>query len=369
MNQDTIMPEASAQLLERVGGVIDTRIGDVSDQPVLLMVSGGSDSTALAYIAHDLQKQGVFTDVVMLHVNHKLRGADADEDARFVAGLAQSLHIPLFSCEVDVNEIVRSTHGNMEAIARNERYRAAKEALESTCKHLGYPEGSGIICTAHTADDRVENFYMRSIVGTGPGGFRSMHYATYIEGCKVVRPVLEESRESLRRYIQDSAEAYTGAHKEKWREDATNEDTDRFRAFVRHEIVPRAKERNPQLLETLTRTMNLIGDEDDMVTAQARTVLIEKVQPLGQTPQEGMLVSPLLAEEPLPVQRRVIERMLKIMFPLEERIESASIEACLETLGCSGKVVNIQKNYAVSYNKQGLRVEPMEDFRARRNRI
>ena len=62
-----------------------------SDAPVLLMVSGGSDSTALAYVARELREAGLVGPLAMLHVNHHLRGADADADARFVEGLANLL--------------------------------------------------------------------------------------------------------------------------------------------------------------------------------------------------------------------------------------------------------------------------------------
>ncbi len=362
------MSARRVELLDRVSTVINERIGNLKSSAVLCMVSGGSDSTALAYVMHELYVQGHIGQLAMLHVNHKLRGQDADEDARFVEGLAKTMDIPLFICEVDIAEMVRATNGNMEAIARAERYRAARESLESLCNHAGFDINDGVICTAHTADDRVENFYMRSIVGTGPGGFRSMYYSTYIEGCKVVRPLLEESRDSLRNYISEKDEPYAHTVHELWREDVTNNDTDRFRAFVRHEIVPQAKKRNPQLLETLTRTMNLIADEDDMVTAYARTVLVTKVQPLGSTPDEGMLISSELQDEPLPIRRRVIERMLKLMLPYGTRVESTSIQACIFALGKSGCVKNIQNNLAVSYNKNGLRVEPMSAFRTRRNR-
>lgn len=58
------------------------------DTPVLLMVSGGSDSTALAYLSSDLVEQGVIGPCALLHVNHRLRGEAADEDARFVGELA-----------------------------------------------------------------------------------------------------------------------------------------------------------------------------------------------------------------------------------------------------------------------------------------
>ena len=85
----------------------------------------------------------------------------------------------------------------MEAVARRERYLAANEALRSLCRHEAVPVADGRIFTAHTADDRVESFYMRSIVGTGPGGFRSKRYVNR----PLVRPLKDVSREELRAYV------------------------------------------------------------------------------------------------------------------------------------------------------------------------
>ena len=169
------------------------------DTPVLLMVSGGSDSTALAYLSSDLVEQGVIGPCALLHVNHRLRGEAADEDARFVGELAALLDLPFFCCEVDVAALVEEEGANLEAVARRERYAAAHEALTSLCRHAGAPLSSGRIFTAHTADDRVENFYMRSIVGTGPGGFRVMRY---LNG-QVARSVLEVGRDDLRAYLAE----------------------------------------------------------------------------------------------------------------------------------------------------------------------
>ena len=141
--------------------------------PVLLMVSGGSDSTALAYLGAALREAGDVGPVAMLHVNHQLRGEDADVDERFVAALAEALDTPLFICSIDIAAEAERSRENVEAVARRERYLAANEALRSMCQHEGRPLSEARIFTAHTADDRIENFYMRSIVGTGPGGFRS----------------------------------------------------------------------------------------------------------------------------------------------------------------------------------------------------
>ncbi len=360
--------EAADALFNRVCATAADRCAVGRDNVAVLMVSGGSDSTALAYLAADMMAAGCLGGAVMLHVNHKLRGEASDEDAAFVADLAQRLGFPLFMCDIDIAAMVRETGGNMEAIARAERYKAAREALESTCMHMGFAPEDACVFTAHTADDRVENFYMRSIVGTGPGGFRAMSHVTMIEGCRVCRPLLEVGRDELRAYIETRDDAVRDASGAFWREDATNADTDRFRAFVRHEIVPQAKRRNPALLATLTRTMNLIAEEDEMLTAQARDLLLQHVSPLGVSPSEGFLVSPALADVPRPLARRVFDRVLALALGPDARTETASIEACLDGLGRSGFVANIQGDFAVSFNKQGLRIEPMSAFRARRKK-
>lgn len=390
------------------------------ENPVLLMVSGGSDSTALAYACADLRDAGELGPLAMLHVNHKLRGADADEDARFVAELALLLGIPLFSCEVDVGAMARSEGGNVEAVARRERYLAANEALASLCFHEGYPLSDGRIFTAHSADDRIETFYMRSIVGTGPGGFRSMLY----RNGPVCRPLLDAGRDELRGFLHDrcaqgmpmvrTAVSLAGSSENGtdlagtalWREDATNAHTDRFRSFVRHQIVPKAKERNPQLAETLVRSMNLIADEDDMLESmvdglQSRHVLWlcdEVVQGDGAgrseeaegerlgapDPTDGFLLRPELGAEAVPLRRRLVNRLLQAMLGPDARVEFASVQAVLDGWRPlagdgvgeeaaafamnSGYVANIQGNLAVSANKHGVRVEPMAVFRARRKR-
>ena len=349
-----------------------------ADTPVLLMVSGGSDSTALAYLAKELHDAEAIGPIALLHVNHQLRGEDADGDQAFVENLSGLLDIPLFSCEIDIAGEARRTGENVEAVARHERYLAAHEALESLCMHVAAPLSDGRIFTAHTEDDRVENFYMRSIVGTGPGGFRSMLY----RNGPVVRPLMDVSRDDLRGYLEKRAEAGDPVHRDEngalWREDATNAHTDRFRAFVRHEIVARAKERNPQLLDTLCRTMNLIADEDDMLEAQAAK-LVERfaawlvtADALGADYGAGCVLAPGFGAEPLPLARRACVQVLQLVLGADARVETASVERVLAGFAdgkpVSGYTANVQGDLAVSANKHGVRIEPMAAYRARRKR-
>lgn len=366
-----------ANVLDRMRATIAERgLGD-AESGVLLMVSGGSDSTALAYAAADLAKQKVIGPVAMLHVNHRLRGADADADQRFVQSLADLLSIPLFTCEVNIGRLADERGENVEAVARRERYLAANEALESMCRHEGVPLSTARVWTAHTQDDRVENFYMRSIVGTGPGGFRSMLYTNG----PVARPCLDVSRDDLRAFIKLRAASGRAVARDAdgqlWREDATNAHTDRFRAFVRHEIVPCAKERNPQLLDALCRTMNLIADEDDMLEAQTAELaarLVSWTEREGDLPDytAGCVIAPEFATVATPLQRRVVREVLQGILGSDARVESASVEAVRAGFGpeapVSGYVNNIQGDLALSANKHGLRIEPMAAYRARRKK-
>ena len=368
--------------------------GLISDENAcLLMVSGGSDSTALAYVAAQLRDEGKIGSLAMLHVNHKLRGDDAERDAQFASNLASALDIPFFLCEIDIAMEAKRTGENVEAVARRERYLAANEALTSLCQHSGIPFSEGRILTAHTSDDRIENFYMRSIVGTGPGGFRSMLY----KNGPVVRPLLDLSRDDLREFInnrKESGEAVTlDDAGNLWREDATNAHTDRFRAYVRHEIVPKAKEWMVQMSANLIRTMNLIADEDDMLDEMTSSIIEDDVLPLNVADDEnassdisfsdsdhaqGFLLKPPFAYAYLPLQRRAIHRLLKAMLGADERIDASSVEAVLagfeaeadgEVKPKGGYVTNIQGDLAVSANKKGVRVEPMSEFRRRRNKL
>lgn len=348
--------------------------------PVVVMVSGGSDSTALAYLMADLFERGMVGRPALLHVNHKLRGEHADADQDFARQLADVLNMPFFACEIDINAIVEETGGNVEAIARHERYLAAHEALESLCRHEAVPVSEGRIATAHTQDDRVENFYMRSIVGTGPGGFRSMLY----RNGPVVRPLMDVSRQALRDYScarQAAGRACAlDGEGNLWREDATNAHTDRFRAYVRHEMIPLARARNAQLLDTLCRSMNLIADEDDFLNELAHDAYEEHVEWIGDLTDaesavpDGCLLLPSFGAVRTPLRRRVVLAALRMFLGSEARIETASIEAVLKGFDDEGKpiggyVVNIQGDLAVSANSKGVLIEPMAIFRSRRKRV
>ncbi|MEI7815160.1 MAG: tRNA lysidine(34) synthetase TilS, partial [Coriobacteriia bacterium] len=200
--------------------------------PVLALVSGGADSVTLLRLlaAGDLGRIGPLS---VLHVNHLLRGPDADADADFVIATCADLDVPCEVIRFDVAEYAAADGLNLEDAGRRVRYRFAEEALDAACAAAHVRPERGRIATAHTRDDRVETFLMRAITGSGAAGLSSI---PYVRG-RIVRPLLDCDRADVRAYLHDNAHP--------WREDASNADTTRLRALVRERIVPVAEQANP----------------------------------------------------------------------------------------------------------------------------
>ena len=203
----------------------------------------------------------------------------------------------------------------------------------------------------------------------------------------VTRPLLDVGREDLRVYLRkrerDGLSCACDAEGNLWREDATNAHTDRFRAYVRHEVIPHIKQRSPQLLDVLGRTMNLIADEDDMLESKASELAKRHMtwtEALPERPpayEEGGVLAPAFGGQPAPLQRRAVVQVLQAMLGPDARVETASVDAVLaawerpgtrEAKPRGGYVANIQGNLAISANKHGVCLEPMAVFRARRKK-
>ena len=339
------------------------------DTPVVAMLSGGSDSTALAYVLAALVDDGIINNVKAVHVNHCLRGKASDGDERFVEALCSALGMDLEVFRIDIPALLAGG-GNMEAVARDARYSAANDVLARMCSKCGVEYDMGRIVVAHTVDDRMECFYMRSIVGTGPGGFRSMRY----ESGRVARPLLDLTRQELRDAICDADGLFDIVKDEcgnYWREDETNGDTEHFRAYVRHELIPLARKWNSSLETTLSRTMNLIAEEDDMLEEMSDEIIDSecRFKRYGDGTVKSCDISPEFASVKKPLAKRCIYNVLSEFAGDGGRIENRCVEAVLAAFAggapVSGYKNNIKGNLAVSANRKGVKIERMSEYIAR----
>ncbi|MEM9295170.1 MAG: tRNA lysidine(34) synthetase TilS, partial [Planctomycetota bacterium] len=159
------------------------RCGVPERSAILLAVSGGADSVALLRSLALLAPRRRWRHrLVVAHVHHGLRGADADHDQRFVQDLAEGLGLDSVARRLEGRA---DRPGNVEATAREARYAALHDqAIEHAC---------GFVATGHHADDQLETMLLRMIRGATPGSLSAMRWSRPLlagGGVRLIRPML-----------------------------------------------------------------------------------------------------------------------------------------------------------------------------------
>jgi len=225
-----------------------------------IAVSGGADSVALLRLMLELRPEiGLVVSVV--HLNHKLRGADSDTDEGFVRELAEKYGLALISDSRDVKAYAAQNKVGIEAAARELRYEYFKRLLASgTCDR---------IATAHTLDDQAETLLLKLARGAGTRGLAGIYPKLALSsrlsaiskpatprGQEIVRPLLATHREDLRSYLAEINQT--------WREDSSNRDLRHTRNRIRHGILPRFERHvNPSVHDALAETAEIARGEEE----------------------------------------------------------------------------------------------------------
>src|SRR6185436_783192 len=178
------MTSLATRALETVGRHALLRDG----RRVLVALSGGADSVALLLILRELERAGAVVVAGAAHLNHLLRGADADADEAFCAALAARLGVPFLAGRVDVAALARAAKRSLEDAARTARYAFLERAADTL--------GADAIAVAHTKDDQAETFLLRLLRGAGARGLAAIHP----RAGRVIRPLIDLERAALREY-------------------------------------------------------------------------------------------------------------------------------------------------------------------------
>jgi tRNA(Ile)-lysidine synthase len=288
---------------------------------VCVAASGGADSTALLRALLSRRDElGIVLRV--LHVNHGLRGAASDRDAEFVSALAEKFALPCEIVGVDTQRSVVEQKESIEEAARNLRYRAFREVLESG--------RADKIATAHTLDDQAETVLMKLLRGAWTEGLSGIHPTlrlreptgiakTGVYDC--VRPLLNVRRAQI--------ESYLHALNQTWREDETNQ-SDRYkRNRIRHALLPQMREYNPQIDEMLSHlAANALAEEKHWQAELAR-VLPHVLLPGRPVRGGGRSVSTNLGSICMAVD---LARLEMLDAGLQRRVLRAAAKQCGATL-------------------------------------
>jgi tRNA(Ile)-lysidine synthase len=218
-------------------------------QRVGLAVSGGADSVALLHLLLELRDElGIVLFAV--HFNHQLRGNASRTDETFVKELALRHGVPFFVGRENVGARSRQEKANLEDTARRARY--------AYFRNIAAEEHLDRIAVAHTAEDQAETVLAHILRGTGLAGLRGIHP----EAGVVFRPLLGFRRAELRKYLRE--------RRQRWREDATNRDTKRMRARIRHKLLPLLeKQFSSAAVEHLCELATLAREDDAWLESSA----------------------------------------------------------------------------------------------------
>jgi tRNA(Ile)-lysidine synthase len=246
---------------------------------ILVAFSGGIDSSSLAVALQRLKEPLKIKRLALIHINHLLRGEESYRDENFARSFAQKYSLELFVERVDVPSLAKKRGGNIEAVAREERYRLFEEVRKR--------EGFDLVATAHHLGDLVETIILWLTRGTGLEGLLGFEP---VEG-NIIRPFYLATRQEIEDFAKKQAI--------EWVEDSTNYDLSLARNRIRHRVVPELKAINPNLEESVLRMREILKEENELLEKLVQTALL-KVKEEGR---EGFLkLEPAL-------QRRVVMKL------------------------------------------------------------
>ena len=310
-------------------------------------VSGGADSVALLQILSELRQElGIVLSI--LHLNHKLRGAEAEEDEHFVRQLAAAHKFELLSETGDVKSHAARKKLSLETAARELRYEFFTRALSSGLLNK--------IATAHTIDDQAETVLLKLARGAGTRGLagiypkiavrcapsipRENHVPT-VSAKLIVRPLLSTYRRELESYLAETGQT--------WREDSSNRELVHTRNRVRHEILPRLAELvNSRVHQTLAEVAEIARSEEEFWAIEIARLLPTAWKPGGRG---GSISRKNLDEFDLTVRRRLVRSVAQ---SLGLNLEFQHVEQVLH-LGRENARAALPQNWSATLLKGEIR--------------
>jgi tRNA(Ile)-lysidine synthase len=225
--------------MRAIAEAVTAALGQLGGAPACVALSGGIDSTVLV---HALATAGA-PALRAVYVDHGLDPRAADW-GRQCQRLCAGLGVPFGALVVRVDP---AGEEGPEAAARRVRYRAL----------VGQLTPDEALLTAHHRDDQAETVLLNLLRGSGVAGLAGIPTGAWLDGHRVLRPLLGVSRAALADYARSAGL--------EWVEDPSNDDLRMDRNFLRHEVLPRLATRWPSVRATLSRSARLCAEAQDLL--------------------------------------------------------------------------------------------------------
>lgn len=278
-----------------------------SEDCVIVGVSGGADSICLLLLLSQLQKTIGFR-MVAVHVNHGLRGMDADADEAYVKEFCKELGVVCEIYSADVELISKKRKQSTEEAGREVR----REFFEKTMKKYHGTK----IALAHHQNDSAETFFINLARGTG---IRGLGGIAPVNG-NVIRPLLCLKREEIESYLKQAGISYCT--------DATNHSDEYTRNRIRNHIIPYLQEQvNPKVVERMNETMEQIRLVQEFLDEQVQRYWDKSVS----VSTSGYLISgEVYLQVPEAIKPLLLKNVLIDVCGKEKDLESVHIKQLQE---------------------------------------
>lgn len=220
---------------------------------IVVGLSGGPDSVCLLNLLNSV-KDELNLKLAAAHINHMIRGEEADGDERYAEEMCNKLGIPFFALRKDVEGYGREEGLSSETAGRKVRY----DFFNEVANKLDYSK----IATAHNANDQAETILLRIMRGTGLDGLGGIPVK---RENRYIRPILFMKREEIEGYCEEN--------KLKPRIDCTNLEKLYSRNKVRLDILPYMKENfNKYVIEAINRMALLLQDDNNFIVEEVSKI-------------------------------------------------------------------------------------------------
>ena len=274
---------------------------------VLVGVSGGADSVALLLALNEIKAELGF-GIFAAHLNHGIRGAEADGDAEYVRRLCGSMGVELYEEALDIPSIAADMGKTLEQAAREQRYAFFERASAKL--------GAERVAVAHHMEDQAESIMLHLIRGSGLKGLTGMKH---MRG-NIIRPFLDIHRSEI--------EAYLGERGVSYRTDSTNLGREACRNRLRLDVMPYIAEHiNPSVTDALCSMAALLRMDEEYLAAEAERALNAAATETGYN-------RAMIAALPLPLRSRAI-RMAIERAGVYSDIDRIHVEKVMELLSAN----------------------------------
>ena len=278
---------------------------------VLAAVSGGADSVCLLFLLHEVAAE-LGIRIFAFHMNHGIRGAEADRDEQFVAGFCERLKIPLTVAHEKVEKYAAEHGLSGEEAGRILRYRYLKETAEKyKCAK---------IAVAHHEDDDAETVLLNLFRGSGLAGLAGIRPVRE----NIIRPLLCVSRKEIEEYLKSQELS--------WCEDSTNRENDYTRNRIRNDLLPWVTENiNSRAAEHILAVSELAAQADMYFEMEAERILRKSRETRREEAERPQLTKVWGGEEEEP-SREKSEGSAETNLAMDTKISSEIFDAQPEIL-------------------------------------